>query len=250
MTAMVQLHNAGVNQRLEATDVAFTVGQHYHILGPNGAGKSTLLQVLSGALPLTHGQCSVKGKDISRYGLSELARWRCFFHSEPMHSFELQVQELWRFYIPYFSQVPAALETAFEVQALQSRRLLSLSQGENQRVQLARVLMQIWPAVERGEALILLDEPLATLDIRHQLLCLQLLGRLAQQGNTVIITSHDVNLSAQHAQQLLFLKQGRVLSLGTPADILTQTLLTNLYDCTVTLRADNQPRLAFALFSS
>lgn len=250
MTVPIALKQVSVGNRLIEVNIRFDAGQHYHILGPNGAGKSTLLSVLSGVLPVTDGVCLVDGEDIRRYRLPDLARWRCYHHAGPASAFDLTVDELWRFFVPSFKDVPLLVERAFEVGALQQRALLSLSSGERQRVHLARSLMQIWPAIERGQGLILLDEPLSTLDIRHQLLCLHLLQQLAAQGNTVVMTSHDVQLSRQYAQQLVFLKDARLLTMGSGSEVVTDQVLSHVYDCPVTVQAGSPSLVQFSLFSS
>ena len=250
MTVPISLKQVSVDKRLVEVNVRFDAGQHYHVLGPNGAGKSTLLSVLSGVLSATEGLCLVDGEDIRRYRLPDLARWRCYHHAGPASAFDLTVDELWRFFIPSFKDVPPLIELAFEVESLQHRALPSLSSGESQRVHLARSLMQIWPAIEKGQGLVLLDEPLSTLDIRHQLLCLQLLQQLSAQGNTVVMTSHDVQLSRQYAQQLLFLKDARLFIMGAASEVFTDKVLSQVYDCRVSVPNENSPLVQFSLFSS
>ncbi len=110
---------------------------------------------------------------------------------------------------------------ALELKPLLSRPVTRLSGGEQQRVNLARALWQVWAAIEAGEALLVLDEPMQGLDIRHQLTFLTFLQQLCQQGNTTIISSHDLTLSARFASHAMLLNSGRHIASGDISQVFT-----------------------------
>jgi ABC-type hemin transport system ATPase subunit len=113
---------------------------------------------------------------------------------------------------------------------LLDRPLNELSGGEQQRVHIARVLLQVWPAIQQGEAILLMDEPLQNLDIAFQESVLILFERLVAMGNLLLMSVHDVNLSLRFADKVLLLKQGKCQASGESKAILTATGVTELYE--------------------
>jgi iron complex transport system ATP-binding protein len=115
------------------------------------------------------------------------------------------------------------------------RNYLTLSGGEKQRVQYARVLAQIWEKPLSGYRYLFLDEPLASLDINYQQEFLQVAKEFAQSGTVVVAVMHDINLAVQYADKLFFLREGRLLAEGNPKDILTTELIKKVFDVQVTV---------------
>src|SRR5690606_34501352 len=115
------------------------------------------------------------------------------------------VNESLYFFIPNLFEIPEQLESALEIGPFLNKSMQQLSGGELRRVQIARALLQIWPAIERGHALVLLDEPLQGLDLRHQSLLMQLLTDIAAKGNSLIISNHDLNLCYRYADKVALL---------------------------------------------
>ena len=107
-----------------------------------------------------------------------------------------------------------------------------LSGGEQQRVQLARVLCQVWaPVLEGGARYLLLDEPVSSLDIKHQLVIMDIARDYARRGGGVVAILHDLNLTAMYADQVYVMDRGRIAAAGAPQDVLTDHLIFKVFDC-------------------
>lgn len=232
MKATFEVDKVSVSHRLKEVDLTIPSGRCIHILGPNGAGKSTLLNTLGAIVPPTAGQVLLNQRPIEAWPLPVLASFRSILaqHSEAV--FSVSVAD----YLSFFSHdeqsiVPTMLEKALEVGGYFSQSINRLSGGERQRVEICRSLMQVWPAIEQGEAVLLLDEPLQGLDIRHQYGFLALCTRLCELGNTLILSCHDISLSANYGQDIIFMKHGQVTSYGAVGEVMTAQNLENTFDC-------------------
>jgi len=123
-----------------------------------------------------------------------------------------------------------------------------LSGGEQQRVQLARVICQVWlPVLDGMPRYLFLDEPVSSLDIKHQLLIMDVARRFALSGGGVIAILHDLNLAAMYADQVLAIRAGRVAGLGSPAQVLTDRLINQVFDCTMRVGAVPAAHIPFVL---
>jgi iron complex transport system ATP-binding protein len=203
-------------------------GEVLAVVGANGAGKSTLLRLLSGDLKPTSGDLQFGGGPLAKWPPAGLARRRAVLTQQHTLELAFEVRELvllGRY--PHFGGAPTAHDHAVVVAALAAvglahlagRRYPTLSGGEQQRAQLARVLAQVWEA-EAG--FLLLDEPLTGLDLRHQHHTLEVARDLARQrGFGVVAVLHDLNLAAQYADQILMLRHGQAVALGPAAGVLT-----------------------------
>jgi iron complex transport system ATP-binding protein len=200
------------------------------VAGGNGAGKSTLLRTLSGELAPTRGSVVLDERDLAAWPAGEIARRRAVLRQRTEASptmTAVEVVMLGR--LPHNGGVDAARDHAIAgramrrtgVDALAARRYATLSGGEKQRVQLARVLTQILePASDRPRYL-LLDEPTSGLDLAHQHLCLRIARRLARQGAGVLAVLHDLSLAARYADQVVLLRAGRIAATGPTGVALT-----------------------------
>ncbi len=229
---------------LDKVSVSFAPGTFTAVLGPNGAGKSTLLRVLSGSLTPDEGTVTLNGRPLSGYQRAELARRRAVLAQESLLQFDFSVEEvviLGR--IPHLSgweserdrRACARAIAVTELRALRHRRYLSLSGGEKQRVQLARVLAQIDPAEAEhpGDRWLLLDEPTAALDLRHQHSMVALVRSLARShGFGVIVIVHDLNLAMQYADNVVLLDQGRLAASGPTPETLTVARISDVFGVT------------------
>jgi vitamin B12 transport system ATP-binding protein len=233
VSEVVSLHDVSVSNRLHSASLTVVTGQCVHILGPNGAGKSTLLLVLAGLLEASAGSVVLFNKPVSSWSLASLASMRTLLAQQTECSFHLTVQEYLQFYadIQASSGIPSLLEKALEVNDFLPKILTQLSGGERQRVEICRALLQLWPTIEQGEALVLLDEPLQGLDNRHQYAVAQLAKALSEKGNTVIMSSHDIALSANYATTLWLMQKGKIVAEGNPADVATQANLERVFEC-------------------
>lgn len=208
-------------------NLSVRAGEFIAILGANGAGKSTLIKLLTGEYKPSEGIIKLHGKSLSNYDDIELAAIRSTMSQQHQVSTDFTVEEvvtMGRY--PHYSGNPKAndlaiIENAMKlcgISLLAERSILSLSGGERQRVQLARILAQIW---EYPQALLLLDEPISAMDVRFQHQTLSIARALANKGWMVISVLHDINLSAQYADRLLLMKNGRKLMDGTASEVLT-----------------------------
>jgi iron complex transport system ATP-binding protein len=206
-------------------------GEVVGLVGPNGAGKSTLLGVLAGDLAPDRGRVLLDGVDIRSWRVGDLARRRAVLPQETFLSFPFEVADVVRMgRAPWRGTVREAADDAVvgqvlavtEVSHLAPRRYPTLSGGEKARTTFARILAQ-----EPG--LLLLDEPTAALDIRHQEAVLEEVRRRAALGAAVVVALHDLSLAAAHADRLLLLDDGRVRADGPPREVLTPALLSEVY---------------------
>jgi iron complex transport system ATP-binding protein len=201
---------------LDRVSMALRRGEVLAVLGPNGAGKSTLLRVLSGELRADSGCVTLENVPIDRIQPRALARRRAVLPQHASVAFAMTaraVAALGR--LPHDGDggaVAAALRQA-DVAHLADRLYPTLSGGEQQRVHLARVLAQL--AGPEG-AYLFLDEPVAALDIAHQLAICALARERARNGIGVLIVLHDLNLAARVADRVLLLRGGRLHALGPP----------------------------------
>jgi len=218
-------------------------------VGPNGSGKTTLVRALSGLLPLEAGTVLVNGRAVDAWPRHELAQVVGVLPQREEILFPLRVDEtvmLGRYAHlgPLAATgeadraaVRAALERC-DVSAFAERPVDSLSGGEWQRVRLARALAQ------QPRALIL-DEPTASLDVRHEMELFELFRTLVDDGLAALVITHHLNLAARFADQILLLSEGRLVAEGTPAEVLTQDILGRVFEwpVAVTTWCDGSPQI-------
>ncbi|MCS7080662.1 MAG: heme ABC transporter ATP-binding protein [Chloracidobacterium sp.] len=228
-------------------DVSLTLapGEVTALLGPNGAGKSTLLKTLSGDLQPTQGGVYLDGRPLDGWSLIERARRRAVLPQTsslafPFTAFEVVL--LGRAPHVVLHETPHDITVARQamqqtgVEHLASQRYPSLSVGEQQRVQFARALAQIWEALPDGAARwLLLDEPTASLDLAHQYEAMAIARRLAQDGVGVIVVVHDLNLAAYAADHVVLLDRGRIAAEGRPEDVLTPERIQGVFGLEVSV---------------
>ena len=217
---------------LAAASLTVSPGKVVALIGPNGAGKSTLLRVMAGERRPTAGTVRLHGIDIARLRPRELARHRSVLAQSVALAFAFTVDEVVRLGLP--GDVAEAEATTLARAALaevglaaeRDRPVTSLSGGEQQRVHLARVLVQLRAPPADGRArYLLLDEPTASLDLAHQLLVLRLARAHAASGGGVLAVLHDLNLAAMIADEIVALDGGRVVAKGPPGAVINDRLL-------------------------
>ena len=221
-------------------DLAFEPGQLVSIVGPNGAGKSSLLALLAGDLEPATGSVDLDGVRLSAIAPIELARRRAVLSQSNSVAFPFTVSEvvtMGRFARNAESsaatdqRIVAESMSATDVAHLARRRITTLSGGEAARVALARVLAQETPIV-------LLDEPTASLDIKHQEMVFDLLRVKAATGSLVVMVVHDLEAAAAISDRLILLNAGRVVADGRPTDVLSSELLSDVYDYPLSVKVD------------
>lgn len=227
--------SAGGRFVLEQVSFAVAPGNMLAILGSNGAGKSTLLKLLSNEMQPTKGSITLGGVDLKKLTIDSLSSMRAVLSQKSTLSMPYTVAEvvaLGRYAMknksPRENQsvIDAVLATT-DLLHLAERNYLQLSGGEQQRTQLARVLAQIYDA--EGVKYLFMDEPINSMDVKHQHNTLQIARRFADEGNCVITVLHDVNMALQYADDILMLKQGKQLACGMCADVCSEKMLEQTY---------------------
>jgi len=244
-----------VPRRQLLEDVSLTVepGQVHALLGPNGAGKSTLLRLLAGELEPDRGALELNGRPLHDWSARDRARQRAVLPQSHGLAFGFtagQVVALGR--LPCSQRRPDAEAALVHdalalagVAPLHDRLYTTLSGGERARVQLARVMAQVWEPLDGALAgtprFLLLDEPTASLDLAHQHDCLRAVRTLADRGLGVLLILHDPNLALRYADAVTLLRDGRALASGPPAQTLTAETLERIYRVPVRLvRAEGE----------
>lgn len=220
-------------------DVSFGVkpGELVVVLGPNGAGKSTLLRLLAGDLPVQEGKIRWNDRPMNGHDPKELARSRAVLGQQNAVGLAFTVEEVVRMgRYPYYGKVPSRQDDqavdrallAAHLDLLRPRVVDTTSGGEQQRTHIARVFTQV-DNDRPGPRLLLLDEPLNDLDIRHQHALMDAAKSFAKAGHCVLAVLHDVNMAAQYADRILLMKAGRINASGAPDEVLTAAILSETY---------------------
>ena len=237
-------HRYENNPVLENISFSVPKGGFFVIIGPNGSGKTTLMKLIAGIQKPSKGEIKILGKPLARFTRKSLAQTIALVAQMASVEFPFTVEE-----VVLMGRSPhkgllgldsrSDLEIArqcmafTEVEHLAQRKLDQLSGGEQQRVFIARAICQ-------GPEIILLDEPTAALDLAHQVKVMDLMEKLqSERGVTIVMVSHDVNLAAIYGNFLLLLKEGKIVSLGSPSEVLTYETLEKAYGCT--LLVDESP---------
>jgi iron complex transport system ATP-binding protein len=236
-----------INDRdiLQNVNLSLKAGEVMAIVGPNGAGKSTLLRLLSGDLHPTSGEIHLDGKRLPDYAPRDLALKRAVMSQSALVTFEFTAYEvamMGRYPHQRFGtgsrgddkQIVSDAMQRTETEHLREQLYPTLSGGEAARVTLARVLAQETP-------LILLDEPTAALDLRHQQVVMKIARELASAGAAILAIVHDLNLAAAHADKVVMLHQGGVYAEGSPREVLTADTIENVFRLPVIVMEHPRP---------
>ncbi|MBA3815827.1 MAG: ABC transporter ATP-binding protein [Parachlamydiaceae bacterium] len=220
------------NFLIENISLEFTPGLVHGILGPNGSGKSTLLKNLSGIWKATSGSILWNHSSLLMENRQAASRIISLVPQNPQVNFDFLVEDIvamgryahdsryWA--TPQKNLLQNALEMV-DAWHLRSRRITCLSHGERQRVYIARALVTEAP-------ILLLDEPTASLDIRHQIEIWQLLKRLAHEGKIVIVSTHDILVAERYCDKIAVLNRGKCIANGAFETIMTPELLLNVFE--------------------
>lgn len=230
-----------IGPKILIDDVSLTLqpGEFTMVLGPNGAGKSTLLKLLTGTETPQTGQIWYGDQPLNAIPLATLARQKAVLSQLLSLPFDLSVTEvvmMGRY--PYFDLNPTQQDKQIADYCLESvgmlsfktRAFASLSGGEKQKVHLARVLAQLYrQPTDSSTKYLFLDEPISALDIHYQHQILGLVKALAAQNMIVFVIVHDINLALQYAQTIVLMNQGRIIGMGPPDDVLTETTIKSVF---------------------
>lgn len=229
----------GSRKILDDVSLELKSGEVIALIGANGAGKSTLLKTFCGDIKPNVGQILLENRPLKCFHYHELARRRAVLSQNSELNFPFTAQEvalLGR--NPHIrgseSQrdlaiVKEALELV-EAKHLSDQIYLTLSGGEKQRVQMARVLSQIWEKPKDSARYLFLDEPTSSLDLSHQHLTLQTARKFAENETAVLVVLHDLNLAAQYADKILILNNGRKYAFDTPKNVLTSDIIREIFE--------------------
>lgn len=221
---------------LTGIDLAVSPGEVVAILGPNGAGKTSLLNVITGELEPGSGEVLLNGRSGRAWQREQLARFMAVLPQQSLLNFPFTVAEVVALgRIPHDTgaardgEICAAALAETDCTHLRDRIYTQLSGGEKQRVQLSRVLAQIWEPSAVGGRILALDEPTSSLDLSHQQQILTAVTGLARQGCAAVVVLHDLNLAARYADRILLLSCGRVAALGTPEQVLHPDIIAKVF---------------------
>lgn len=228
----------GRKEILHGVNFHASPGEVTAIIGPNGSGKSTLLKAMTGEHDYT-GDITLNGANIRTLKPWELAPIRGVLPQVANVAFPYTVTEIVRMGQMGGLQtedeaLPARALARVDLAGFGPRFYQDLSGGEQQRVQLARVLAQVWSPIEGGvPRWLILDEPVASLDIAHQFTVLDVARDFASAGGGVVVVMHDLNLTAMFADRVTVMHDGRVAATGKPTDTITSRILQDVYGCSI-----------------
>jgi iron complex transport system ATP-binding protein len=231
MSSVLELKNVSFSYTGEKfiEGLSFSIGdaEFVGLLGANGSGKSTILKLLSGILKPDKGEVMLWGKTISSYRNKDRAKLLSYLPQVLDMNVPFRVKELVEMGLyPY--DIPPALtvEDAVRMVGLGDKKgslVTNLSGGERRRAFIAMTLLQ-------GAGILLLDEPLANLDIRYQIEIIRLLKELREDRSiSIVMALHDINLAFQF-ERLILVKEGRILGIGSPDEVLREDYLQEAFD--------------------
>jgi iron complex transport system ATP-binding protein len=246
-TPLARLESAGLvmDGRAIVKTVTLDVfrGEVLALVGPNGAGKSSILSLLAGDVHATSGTALLEGKDVTKYRPDEASRLRSVLMQANQVSFPFSVWEIvemgrapWA-RTPQIAEDDEAIDEALrltDVGHLSERQFNQLSGGERARVSLARVLAQ-------RTTLVLLDEPTAALDLKHQESVMRTIRGLADQGRGVVVVVHDLSVAAGYADRVAMVVEGRLEATGSPSEVIVAERVSQVYGVEVDIELVGHP---------
>lgn len=234
----------GARQLINDVSVTLEAGELVALIGPNGAGKSTLLRLLTGFLKAKEGLCCLDGHPLHEWPPEVLSRHRAVMLQQTRMQFDWPVEGIIAMgRAPWGpgkeSEIVRSVMALTGCCELAGRRYSTLSGGEQQRVQLARSLAQLWQ-VDGPQGWLFLDEPTSALDLYHQQQLLRLMKSLTRRGKLHVCTVlHDLNLAALWADRILLLHQGKLVAQGTPQTVIQKSIIEKWYQADV--RVEQHP---------
>ncbi len=238
--SLLQLHKVSSSPwgkpLLADINLQLTGGEIHGVVGPNGAGKSTLLRCISGELPST-GDIQFQEQSLGVWEQRHKAQQLALLLQQTQLNFPFKVKEVVAMgRIPHDSgfqrdqQIVDEAMHAVDVHEMATQRYTQLSGGEKQRVQLARILAQVW---DQQQPLLLMDEPTSALDLDHQQLLRNVLLQKRDQGWAIVVVLHDFNLLASLCDQVSVLQEGAVVAQGAPDKVFTAALFQQVFNSDV-----------------
>ncbi|TGQ69378.1 heme ABC transporter ATP-binding protein [Mesorhizobium sp. M00.F.Ca.ET.186.01.1.1] len=257
---MIQARNVSVDiagKRIVAgVDFDARPGEIAAVVGPNGSGKTTFLKALSGELAYS-GQVVLNGRDLREMKPVHVAVERAVLPQATVLSFPFTVREVVKLGLvggrsgalpDEDARLPERALARVDLDGFAGRFYQELSGGEQQRVQLARVLCQVWaPVLDGKPRYLFLDEPVSSLDIKHQLIIMNIARDFARGGGGVVAILHDLNLTAMYADRIFVMHRGRLAATGSPRDVLSDDMIEKVFDCRLKVGALPAANMPFVL---
>lgn len=231
---MLTLTNVSIDHRLTDVSVTAAPGRLVHVIGPNGAGKSSLLAAAAGLLP-HRGSVLLGGEDIAGLQAHTLARRRAYLAQLQESRAMMRVFQYLELHLPedatadLIESTTMWLSQRLELSDKLGRLLTRLSGGEWQRVRLAAIFLQVWPSLNPDGRLLLLDEPMSSLDVAQQDVLDRLLRQFCQEGGTAIVSVHHLNHALSHADDVWLLNEGRLIADGLASEVMTPERLSPVF---------------------
>lgn len=231
---MLKLTNVSLLPRLSAICVSAGPGKQIHIIGPNGAGKSTLLSCIAGLLPCC-GMIEFNRQPLGDYSGVTLARLRAYLSQQQDSCSMMRVFQYLVLHQPALADAKDVEKTIdflagyLDLTDKLERSLTHLSGGEWQRVRLAAIFLQVWPSLNPDSLMLLLDEPMNSLDVAHQSALNQLIRMFCAQGRTAIISAHNLNHTLHYADEVWLLEQGLLVSAGNTNDVMQPDNIESIF---------------------
>ena len=229
-------------------------GKVLALIGPNGAGKSTILKILSGDIKPTNGVVKYNDINISNIPFVDRAHIRGVMSQSQTIAFDFSVLEIiemgWLhsdhdYYTSFYPDVLKQIIEDCELQHLADRKFNTLSGGEQKRVHFARVLLQLWiPEGDIHPRFMLLDEPLANLDIYHELKMLEIIKKHLSKNIGVLLIVHDLNTASKFADNIVLMKNGTIVKNGSTIEVLTESILSETYETKIKVN-DTSPKITY-----
>lgn len=232
----------GAIKALDGLNFSVTSGEVLGIIGPNGSGKSTLLNTISRSVKPTSGSILVRGKSRDTYSNQEFARivsallpqWPSGFNMKSMDIVLMGCRNNTKgHWWEDANDLKAARESLALLNAvdLAERNFDTLSSGEQRKVMIAKSLAQ-------RTSIVLFDEPVAYLDLKHKFEVMEVLTKLALEGKTIVVTLHDLDLAAKYCDKVILISHGKIVAAGLPKEVITTDLIKSVYDVDVDVKWD------------
>jgi len=229
-----------IKEKLILNDISLDVksGDMVSIIGPNGSGKTTMLKAISNEVKISDGEIIFNKKNINNWDISELANEKSVLSQSSNLVFPftvIDIVKMGRFPIKkkgnlvQENNLCEKILDIFDLTDYVDQNYITLSGGEKQRVQLARVVAQIW-SEDYSEKILLLDEPTSYLDIKHQYLLFNFLKTLNDKGLTIMMVLHDLNHAISNSNKVAVLKNSQLISYGDTKKVITENLINKVFE--------------------
>ncbi len=229
-----------INQKKLIDNISLEIksGDMISIIGPNGSGKTTMIRLISNEIIPTKGSIILKDKNINDWDISELACHRAVLSQSNNLVFPfsvLDIVKMGRFPLNNKGKnieedkLCREILDIFDLSDYVNQNYITLSGGEKQRVQLARIIAQLW-SEDYSKKLLILDEPTSYLDIKHQHALFKFLKLLNKKGLTIMMVLHDLNHAFSNSNKTILLKSSKLISFGNTADTINDKILNKVFE--------------------